>query len=544
MIHDYKFDRKLRDRTYKPRTRTPLYIGALVIVGALAALGMRDTGAVIPPQDPVMAAPVSTLLSKKAEPELVSLPLAIPGQQPPSLDSVTPAGSDAQAVQADQAPSLLALEIPQSLPLAASPTRAQAEKGGSKTNTAEAERPLATIAEKAVAEEEPTLLATVVAPAVPTQQAVVEAKPRLKKHRISKGETLTGIFEKHELPQRTLFRLLDAGKEAKALSRIRPGQELEFDIDSEGALTRLVLVKNPIESLHFSRKDNNKFAVELKNRKIKSKTASVAGTIQSSLFLDGQKAGLSDNQIMELAEIFGWDIDFALEIRAGDQFRVVYEEQFVDGEKYRNGPILAAEFVNRGKTYQAFRYEDKDRTSYYDADGHSKRRAFIRTPLRFARISSRFQPKRWHPVLKKWKAHKGVDYAAPTGTPIKATGEGRVIFQGWQKGYGRVVIVQHSSKYKTVYAHMSKFRSNVKKGSRVKQGQVIGYVGSSGWATGPHLHYEFRVNNVKRNPLTVDLPKSLPLPKAQLARYKKTIAPLTQKLASIRPSTMVARAGN
>ena len=316
-----------------------------------------------------------------------------------------------------------------------------------------------------------------------------------------------------------------------------------MQIDDDGTLQKLILVRSPVERLMVSRQDG-RYQSQLANKKIEHKVATVTGTIESSLFVDGQKAGLTDSQIMELAEVFGWDIDFALEIRAGDQFRVIYDQQLVDGEKYRSGPILAAEFVNRGKTYQAFRYQSKNQIGYYDADGHSKRRAFIRTPIRFARISSRFTPKRWHPILNKWKSHRGVDYAAPTGTPIKATGNGRVIFRGWQRGYGRIVILQHSSKYRTAYAHMSKFRSSVKKGTRVKQGQVIGYVGKSGWATGPHLHYEFRVNNVQRNPLTVKLPKSLPLPKRQLASFKRKIAPLTQQLASIRQATMVASAGN
>jgi murein DD-endopeptidase MepM/ murein hydrolase activator NlpD len=219
----------------------------------------------------------------------------------------------------------------------------------------------------------------------------------------------------------------------------------------------------------------------------------------------------------------------------------LYEEQFLEGEKFRNGPILAAEFVNQGKIYQAFRFEDdQGSTGYYDAEGRNKRRAFIRTPIKFARISSRFTPKRWHPVLKKWRSHKGVDYAAPTGTPIKSTGEGKVIFRGWKGGYGRVVIVQHGSKYQTLYAHMSKFSSKAKAGSKVKQGQIIGYVGKSGLATGPHLHYEFRVDGVHRNPLTVKLPKSLPLPASKLAAFKEQTAPLVAQLASVAQGTMVA----
>ncbi|HIE54487.1 MAG TPA: peptidase M23, partial [Chromatiaceae bacterium] len=260
--------------------------------------------------------------------------------------------------------------------------------------------------------------------------------------------------------------------------------------------------------------------------------------------VDGQKAGLSDRQIMELADIFGWDIDFALELREGDQFRVLYEEQYLDGKKLRNGPILGAEFINQGKSYRAIRYTDsKGDTAYYDPDGHAKRRAFIRTPVKFSRISSRFTRKRWHPVLKKWRSHKGVDYAAPRGTPVKATGNGTVVFRGKKGGYGNVIFLRHGGKYTTVYGHLSRFAKGVKNGSKVKQGQIIGYVGSTGLATGPHLHYEFRINGIHRNPLTVKLPKTLRLPESEMARFLQQSQPLLAKLDELKAKSMVAKAG-
>ncbi len=359
-------------------------------------------------------------------------------------------------------------------------------------------------------------------------------------HRVRRGETLAAIFKRYGLGPRVVYQVLHAGKPAKALSHIRPGQELRFTLSPDGQLQQLTFTRSPIERLLVHRSDKG-YQVQLDKKPIEHRVATVSGTIQSSLFVDGQKAGLTDSQIMELAEIFGWDIDFALEIRAGDQFRVVFDEQIVDGRKYANGPILAAEFVNRGKTYTAFRFEHDGEVGYYDAQGHSKRRAFIRTPIRFARISSRFTHKRWHPVLKKWRSHKGVDYAAPKGTPIKATGDGKVVFRGWKRGYGRVVVIQHGHKYQTVYAHMSRFRRNLRSGAHVRQGQVIGYVGQSGLATGPHLHYEFRVNGRHRNPLTVKLPRSLSLPKRQLAAFKQQTAPWVQRLASLRAGNMVAK---
>ena len=246
---------------------------------------------------------------------------------------------------------------------------------------------------------------------------------------------------------------------------------------------------------------------------------------------------------MELAGIFGWDIDFALEIRAGDQFRVLYEEHYLDGEKLRDGPILAAEFTNRGQTHTAVRYADKDgEVGYYDVDGASKRRAFIRTPIKFARISSRYNPRRWHPVLKRWRSHKGVDYAAPKGTPVKATGDGRVVFRGGKSGYGKTVIIEHAGKYTTLYAHLNGYSKRSAKGKRVKQGQVIGYVGKTGLATGPHLHYEFRVNGKHRDPLRVKLPKSLSLAKSELSAFRKQTAPLLTQLAAVPSATMVASA--
>ena len=246
---------------------------------------------------------------------------------------------------------------------------------------------------------------------------------------------------------------------------------------------------------------------------------------------------------MELAQIFGWDIDFALELREGDQFHVIYEEQYLDGEKLRNGPILAAEFINRGNLYKAVRYTDKEGdTSYYDTEGNAKRRAFIRTPVKFSRISSRFTRKRWHPVLKRWRSHKGVDYAAPRGTPVKATGNGKVVFRGNKGGYGNVIFLRHGGKYTTVYGHLSRFAKGLKNGKAVKQGQIIGYVGSTGLATGPHLHYEFRVHGKHQNPLTIKLPKTIRLPKREQARFKKSTAPLMAQLDELRARTMVASA--
>lgn len=365
---------------------------------------------------------------------------------------------------------------------------------------------------------------------------------RWVEHKVKSGESLAKIFQKQDLKPALLHKIVNSDKKAKNLANIKPGETIRFGINDEGQLQKLILQRDKINSLHITG-DGEKYRAEELNREVETRLATASGVIESSLFVDGQKQGLSDAQIMEMAAIFGWDIDFALEIRQGDSFNLIYEEQYLDGEKFRNGPILAAEFRNRGTLYQAIRYESKPgEYSYFDPEGRSKKRAFIRTPVKFARISSGFNPKRWHPVLKKWRSHKGVDYAARTGTPVKATGSGKVTFIGKKGGYGKVIFIRHGGKYTTVYGHLSKFSRKLKNGSKVKQGQIIGYVGSTGLASGPHLHYEFRVNGVHRNPLTVKLPKSDPLPKKQLKDFKQQTADLVAMLDQNRSETMVASA--
>jgi murein DD-endopeptidase MepM/ murein hydrolase activator NlpD len=364
---------------------------------------------------------------------------------------------------------------------------------------------------------------------------------RWVEYEIRKGDTLAKLFQRADLSAALLHRITHSSDTAAELAKIRPGQSLRLRLDEQGELDELVLRRDRVSSLRVEAVDDGFTAVE-ERRDLERRVVTAAGVIESSLFVDAQKAGLDDNLIMELAGIFGWDIDFALEIRAGDRFSVVYEELFLDGEKVRNGDILAAEFVNQGNTHRAVRYlNDAGDVAYYDPEGRSKRRAFIRTPVKFARVSSGFTTRRWHPVLKTWRSHKGVDYAAPTGTPVKATGDGRITFRGRKGGYGRVVFIEHAGKYTTVYGHLSRF-SKAANGARVKQGQIVGYVGQSGLATGPHLHYEFRVNGVHRNPLRVKLPKSEPLPESQLAEFRRQSQPLLARLDELDGTTLLAEA--
>lgn len=358
---------------------------------------------------------------------------------------------------------------------------------------------------------------------------------------IKKGDTLSSIFSKKKL-NRELHKIMQLGDQVKELKSVYPGQKIHFHLSDEN-LVGIELETNINRRLKVVKAEEDYFVDEVV-RDFEIRTQVASSTIENSLFLAGQSAGLSDAVIMELANIFGWDIDFALDIRTGDQFSVVYEEKFLDGEKIKDGAIIAAEFINAGESYRAVRYTDsKGDTDYFSQDGRSMRKPFLRTPVDFARISSRFNLKRKHPILNKIRAHKGVDYAAATGTPIKSSGNGKIVHRGNKGGYGRTIIVKHGSRYSTLYAHMHKYAKNTQVGKRVKQGQIIGYVGKSGLATGPHLHYEFRVNGVHRNPLTVKLPDANPLPQSEMQRFKNTTADQFARL-DLYSSTVLAQKQN
>jgi len=351
---------------------------------------------------------------------------------------------------------------------------------------------------------------------------------------VKPGDSLAAIFSRLDIPAGELHALLSAGGATHNLKKIFPGQTLRVVTRDDKRLERLSYKIDELSTLDIRRVDDQ-FEISTTHRTPEYRIKNASGSIDNSLFLSAQAAGMSDSLTMELAGIFGWDIDFALDIRKGDQFTVLYEELYLDGEHIGNGDILAAEFVNQGKHYQAVRYTDAGgKTDYYSLDGKSMRKSFLRTPVEFSRISSGFSLGRKHPILNKIRAHKGVDYAASTGTPVKATGNGKIILRGTKGGYGNTIIIQHGSKYSTLYAHLSKFRGGLKTGSRVQQGQVIGYVGSSGLATGPHLHYEFRVDGVHRNPLTVKFPGSEPLDQKYLADFSRKAESLLAQLDLMR----------
>lgn len=360
-------------------------------------------------------------------------------------------------------------------------------------------------------------------------------------HIIERGESLSTIFSKLNLNKSDLHQIIHANEAGREFTMISSGKTLQVKTTHNGELTEITYQKSPVETVKAVR-ENDKFNVEISSKEIETKTISAVGTIHNSLFYDGKLAGLSDKLILQLADIFAFDIDFALDIKENDTFSVVYEKHLADGEEVGSGNILAAEFNNHGKVYRAVRFQNGSGSAqYYRPNGDGLRKAFVRTPVDFIRISSPFNLKRKHPILNRIRAHKGVDYAAKTGTPVKVTGDGKIKFLGRQNGYGRVIIVQHDdNRYTTLYAHLSAFNNRFKQGGTVKQGDIIGYVGQSGLASGPHLHYEFRVNGEHRDPLSVALPNSMPVNPSLMNKFNAATQPLMAQLDQAR-NTMLAQ---
>ena len=369
---------------------------------------------------------------------------------------------------------------------------------------------------------------------------VANAEPAWQTVTVKPGQTMGDIFASLDLPSTTLHRLLDQKGAGDALTRIRPGNQFEFDIRADGALHAMRFDRGEAARVTLTLEGDN-IVESVQQRELQSRIHMAGAEINDSLFNAGAKAGLGNGTIVSMATVFGYDIDFAQDLRVGDSFSVVYEDIYRDGERLRSGDILAATFVNQGKRYTAFRYVFEDgRVEYFDADGRPLKKSFLRTPLEFTRISSQFSTGRKHPILGKVRRHDGVDYAAPSGTPIRAAGEGRITFAGWKNGYGRTVIVDHGRGYTTLYGHLSRFAKH-KTGARVRQGDTIGFVGMSGLASGPHLHYEFRINGSHRDPLKVTLPKAEPLPRSELARFNLQTQPLLAKLDLLDSKHQLAR---
>jgi murein DD-endopeptidase MepM/ murein hydrolase activator NlpD len=357
---------------------------------------------------------------------------------------------------------------------------------------------------------------------------------------VRRNDTMDRLFRQFELNLADLAMLRDLPDLRGQVDKLKPGEMLRFK-HRDGELVGLERKLSDSETLQVTRGENG-FSSNVLENPLEIHTRTASATIQNSLFGAAADAGLTDRVAFDLAEIFQFDIDFALDIQPGDRFTVVYEEVFQDGAPVRIGNILAAKFVNEGREYRAVRYIDSQgRGQYYSPDGKSLRKAFMRAPVQFSRISSRFNLSRKHPVLNRIRAHKGVDYAASTGTPVRAAGAGRVRFVGRQGGYGNVIELEHGSGVVTVYGHLSRFASKLRRGQRVELAQVIGYVGATGLATGPHLHYEYRVRGVHKNPQTVPLPDAEPIPGAEYERFLTATADLVNTLDLPLGPVLVAR---
>jgi len=339
---------------------------------------------------------------------------------------------------------------------------------------------------------------------------------------IKSGDTLASIFDSAGLPATTTHAIAGLNEQTKSLRYIKPGQKIHILQDDVNRLRIMKYIPDITKMLTIQRNEDQSYSSKITNYQLDAFPVFREGVIENSLFEAAAEGNIPESVIMDLAYIFGWDIDFTLDIRRGDRFGVVYNELYKDNVKIRNGQILAAEFVNNGKLYKAVYYTDpQGNGDYFDEEGKSMRKAFLRSPVEFARISSRFSNKRWHPVLSKWRSHKGVDYAARRGTPIRAAGDGKISLVGTKGGLGRAIFIRHGGRYTTVYGHLNGYARGIRTGKAIKQGQIIGYVGSSGLATGPHLHYEFRVNGVHRNPLTVKLPAAKPVHPSFQAHFKE-----------------------
>ena len=327
-------------------------------------------------------------------------------------------------------------------------------------------------------------------------------------YEVKDGEILSIIFEKFKAPLNTQYKIYSL-KEANLVTNIRPGNRIIFTyLGNE--LTNIAIVKDKLSSIEIS--IGQKIILNKVTNNIETISSYAGGTISSSFYEDASAAGMPDSVIMDLAYIFGWDIDFVFDIRKGDTFSVIYETPYSKGEMVENGDILIAEFTNQNKTYVANRFIDQEgKKGYFDNNGENLQKAFLRAPLEFSYISSHFNPNRMHPVLHTIRAHNGVDYAAPRGSPVRATGSGNVEFVGVRNGCGKEIVLKHTNDYSTRYCHLNKFDGKVKKGRKIQQGQVIGYVGSTGLATGPHLHYEFKIGNKHTDPVKIKLPSAEPL---------------------------------
>ena len=362
-----------------------------------------------------------------------------------------------------------------------------------------------------------------------------------KIHTVQEGENLSVIFEKYKVSLNDTYKIFREDK-TNEIKNILPNNRIEF-LSLDRMLQKIIIYKGPLLSYQIDL--SPKISITRIDKKPELINSFKTGVIESSFYLSGLKNNIPESVIMDLAYIFGWDIDFVFDIRAGDNFKLLYETPFVDGQKIENGSILYAEFYNQNNRYTAIRFEGRNKKwDYFNEDGGSLEKAFLKAPLDFAYVSSHFNPNRKHPILNTIRAHNGVDYAAKRGTPIRATGEGVIQSIGWKGGYGRTIVIRHGGEITTLYAHMDKYHQSMAKGMKISQGQTIGYVGDSGLATAPHLHYEFRIGEKRTDPLKVALPSASPIGQSKIDQFKvfrNTYIELADQLLSKDPNAQLFR---
>ena len=411
--------------------------------------------------------------------------------------------------------------------------------------------PVESQAEGTPEDQAPDEAAVIAAPAIDIVEAVASAdklteepappaKQPWEEFIVRSGDNLSLLFKRAGFSNQDVYQIVHTAPQGRNLERIYPGQSLAFLRDESGKLAAVRHTVDALQSVTYRRMDGG-FSSEQSVREPELRESWAVAEIESSLFLAGREAGMSSNLIMEIATIFGGVIDFVLDPRKGDTLEVLYEQLYLDGEKYQDGKVIAASYTNRGERFEAYRYVDSNGVlSYYNADGVSMRKAFLMAPVDFTRISSNFNPRRKHPIYKTVRPHNGTDYVAPRGTPVFAAGDGRVVEAGYTRANGNYVFIQHGERYLTKYLHLSKRK--VQTGQRVVQSQVIGTVGSTGAATGAHLHYEFLVGGVHRNPRTIhkSLPKAKSLPEAEMPRYRLAINGAATQLAALREDRRLA----
>lgn len=351
-----------------------------------------------------------------------------------------------------------------------------------------------------------------------------------REEKIRRGDTLASLLTRLNIDDQEAAGFLRSAKDSRMLRQLIPGRTIRAKTREDGELLSLTYVGSN-ETMLQVEKQGDSFAASDRPVPLMSRVMMKSGEIESSLYAATDATNLPDNIANQLADIFSSDIDFHRDLRKGDKFSVVYEAFYNQGELIKTGRVLAAEFVNAGTAYRAVYFQDKEgRGGYYTPEGKNLRKTFLRSPLEFSRISSGFTSSRHHPVLKEWRAHKGIDYAAPTGTGVRATADGTVAYLGRQNGYGNLLVLQHQGNFNTAYGHLSGFAQGLRKGTRVNQGDIIGYVGMTGLATGPHLHYEFRVAGVQRNPLAIGLPSALPIAAQYQDAFNKSARTLAARL--------------